>query len=184
MGKEKDTGKTYRTPKVRNKRDIILRAIANGDIEDYARAGATNKTIATALGMSEDTFYKYLNHPEKRIAELSEALMRGRKPVVLKVMGAMVKKAQGYEYEEKVVTKKQVINRFTGEIETLEEESTFYKHMPPETNAGNRVLMNYLKHAKRDVPDNWQNDPARSELQERSVVVQESKGRRAEEDDY
>lgn len=66
------------------------------EIEEAVKAGATDKEIAEAFGISESSIYKY----KKEKVEFSQAFTRGRKQIVFKIKGALLKKALGFEYEE------------------------------------------------------------------------------------
>lgn len=64
--------------------------------EGYARSGLTDQQIAHNLGISKDTFYKYV----KKFSDFSEALKRGKGPVDFEVENALLKRALGHDYEE------------------------------------------------------------------------------------
>ena len=66
-------------------------------VECWARDGLTDKQIATNLNISEDTFYEY----KKKYSEFSESLKRGKEVVDYEVENSLLKRALGYEYEEK-----------------------------------------------------------------------------------
>lgn len=103
------------------------------DIRKAVKNGATVTEIAAALGVAESTLYKYKN--EK--AELSAAFARGRASIIIDIRGALLKKALGYEYEEK----KQYIKEENGRMVTYTEITT--KHQPPSETAGAMLLRNY-----------------------------------------
>ena len=103
-------------------------------IEEAVKKGATVAEIAAALGIAESTLYKY--KAEK--AELSKAFTCGRANIVIEIRGALLKKALGYEYQEK----KQYIKKDEdGESVTYTEITT--KHQPPSETAGAMLLRNY-----------------------------------------
>jgi transposase-like protein len=103
-------------------------------IREAVKGGATITEIAAALGIAESTLYKYKN--EK--TELNEAFACGRANIVIQIRGALLKKALGYEYEEK----KQYIKKDeAGESVTYTEITT--KHQPPSETAGAMLLRNY-----------------------------------------
>lgn len=64
--------------------------------EDLARQGLTNVQIARKLGISKDTFYEYL----KIYPDFSDSIKKGKRPVDIIVENALLKRAEGYEYEE------------------------------------------------------------------------------------
>lgn len=66
------------------------------EIEEAVKAGATDKEIAEAFGISESSIYKY----KKEKKEFSQAFTRGRKQIVFTIKAALLKKALGFEYEE------------------------------------------------------------------------------------
>lgn len=106
------------------------------DIRKAVEAGATDKEIATAFGISLSTIYKY--KAEKK--EFSDAFARGREQVVFDIKAALLKKALGYEYQEK----KQYIKKDeSGENVTYTEITT--RHQPPSETAGAMLLRNYEK---------------------------------------
>lgn len=103
-------------------------------IRKAVEQGATVSEIAKALDIAESTLYKYKD--EKK--ELSEAFAHGRANIVIQIRGALLKKALGYEYEEK----KQYIRKDAkGENIQYTEIST--KHQPPSETAGAMLLRNY-----------------------------------------
>ena len=78
----------------------------------------------------------YSNDEEK--TELAEAFARGRANIVIQIRGALLKKALGYEYQEK----KQYLKKDeTGEQVTYTEITT--RHQPPSETAGAMLLRNY-----------------------------------------
>lgn len=103
-------------------------------IEEAVQKGATITEIARALGIAESTLYKYKN--EK--VELSEAFSRGRAQIIIDIRGALLKKALGYEYEEK---KQYMKTDENGESVTYTEITT--KHQAPSETAGAMLLRNY-----------------------------------------
>lgn len=66
------------------------------EIIEWAKAGATNREIATALGVSYSTF---LDHVSKH-ADLSDSLKEARLSGVPIVKLALYRRAVGFEYEE------------------------------------------------------------------------------------
>ena len=91
-------------------------------IRTAVKNGATVKEIADALGIAESTLNKY--KAEK--TELSAAFACGRANIIIDIRAALLKKALGYEYQEK----KQYIRKDEkGENVTYTEITT--KHQPP-----------------------------------------------------
>jgi hypothetical protein len=79
--------------KLKYDKDFPIRA------EGLARQGMIDKQIYKALGISHETFYRYL----KIYPEFSEALKKGKSPVDTEVENALLKRALGYEYEETMI---------------------------------------------------------------------------------
>lgn len=106
------------------------------EIKNAVSGGATVKEISEALGISEASLYKYQNLSE----ELAEALTHGRKKIVINIKNALLKRALGYEYEEK----KQYIteDKYGGKKKHTE---VWTRHMPPSETASAMLLRNYDK---------------------------------------
>lgn len=97
-------------------------------IECWARDGLTDKQIAKNLNISEDTFYEY----KKKYSEFSDTLKKGKEVIDYEVENALLKRALGYEYEEK--TYETQYNERTGKsIERLTKRIT--KQVAPDTTA-------------------------------------------------
>lgn len=108
--------------------------------EQYARNGLSDKQIAKNLGISQASFYLYL----KEFPEFLEALARGKKPVDIEVENALLKRALGFEFEEKC---------FESEIDKdggakIKSIKTTKKHIPPDVAA----ISFWLKNRK---PGDW-----------------------------
>lgn len=104
------------------------------DIKKAVEAGATIEEIAKAYGIAPSTIYKY----KKEIKEFSEAFAQAREKVIIDIKAALLKKALGYEYQEK----KQYIKKDeNGENVTCTEITT--RHQPPSETAGAMLLRNY-----------------------------------------
>ncbi|MGN0180411.1 MAG: helix-turn-helix domain-containing protein [Monoglobaceae bacterium] len=104
------------------------------EIRQAVKNGATVAEIATALGIAKSTLCKYM--AEK--PELKDAFAHGRANIIIDIRGALLKKALGYEYQEK----KQYIKKDEdGESVTYTEITT--KHQPPSETAGAMLLRNY-----------------------------------------
>ena len=72
------------------------------EIIEWAKAGATNAEIAEALGVSYSTF---MDHCSKNV-DFSDSLKQARLGGVPLVKLALMKRALGFEYEEKKTYKK------------------------------------------------------------------------------
>ena len=95
--------------------------------EGWARKGLSDVQIAKNLRITKDTFYRYI----KIYKDFSDALKRGKSPVDIEVENALLKRARGFEYEEKhtevEVNKDGTVN--TTKVKTVK------KLIPPDTGA-------------------------------------------------
>lgn len=66
--------------------------------EGYARNGLNDLQIAKNLNISKTSFYDY----QRIYTSFSDAIKRGRRPVDIEVENALLKRALGFEYEEKL----------------------------------------------------------------------------------
>lgn len=104
------------------------------DIITWAKAGATNKEIASALGISYSTF---LDHISKNV-NFSDSLKEARLSGVPEVKLALYKRAIGFEYEEKKVSLKK-----DEDGETRQYVETTKKYALPDVGAIQTYLRNY-----------------------------------------
>ena len=88
--------------------------------------GYNDKMIAETLGISQASFYKYRNEH----VEFAESLKRGKAPTDNLVENTLLKRALGYEYEEKT-TELKIVN---GEPIPVVVK-TIKKHIPPDVTA-------------------------------------------------
>ena len=105
------------------------------DIKEWILKGATDKEIASALGIAASTLCEYKN----KYPEFSEAFARGRANIVIKIKAALLKKALGFEYEEKEAVKKG---------DDITSVKVFKRYCPPSETAAAMLLRNYT--------DEWQ----------------------------
>lgn len=104
------------------------------EIKEAVKAGATIAEIADAFDISESTIYKY--KAEKK--EFAEAFTHGRAKICIRVRAALLKKAEGFYYEEeKKVGKKDK----DGENIILVEK--YKRYSPPSETAAAMILRNY-----------------------------------------
>lgn len=131
------------------------------DIKKAVESGATVEEIATAYGIATSTLYEYkAKHPE-----LAEAFAHGREKVIIEIKAALLKKALGYEYEEK----KQYIKKDKdGEKVQYTELNT--RHQPPSETAAAMLLRNYDA-AWRD-SDNTSAEMKRQEMELRRAIAE------------
>ena len=128
------------------------------EIREAVKNGATVTEIAAALGIAESTLYKY--KAEKK--ELADAFARGRANIIIQIRGALLKKALGYEYQEK---KQYVKKDEDGESVTYTEITT--KHQPPSETAGAMLLRNY--------DDNWlDKDSVTTQLRQQELELKKA----------
>lgn len=66
-------------------------------LEGWARDGLTDKQIATNIGIDRSTLYDW----KKKESIISDTLKKGKEVVDFEVENALLKRALGYEYEEK-----------------------------------------------------------------------------------
>lgn len=66
-------------------------------IEGWARDGLTDEQIAYNMGIKRQTLYDW----KKKYPDISDALKRGKEVVDRQVENALLKRALGYEFEEK-----------------------------------------------------------------------------------
>ncbi len=70
------------------------------EINEWLEIGATEKEIYSNLGICKDTWIRYKND----YSELSDLIKNSRKVPVMQIKKAMLKRAVGFQYEEKKVT--------------------------------------------------------------------------------
>lgn len=71
-------------------KDSLLR------LESWASDGLTNEDIASNIGIARQTLSRWC----REHSSISDAINKGRAPVVREIENAIVKKAKGFEYEE------------------------------------------------------------------------------------
>ena len=128
------------------------------EIRKAVEAGATDKEIADAFGLSLSTVYEY----KKKYSEFREAFARGRARVVFDIKAALLKKALGFEYEEeKSIGRKDKDGKNIILIEKYKRYST-----PSETAAA-MLLRNY--------DENWRdNDKASAEIKRQEADLRKA----------
>lgn len=146
------------------------------EIEKWSALGLTEAQMATNLGIGLSTWNQYkTQHPD-----LVSAVKKGRVSVSTNLRNALMRKAQGYEYDEvKVVTNNiEVPDWLVEELESkgidseklqtvkLVRTETTRKRVTEDVAAINLALKNYDK-------DNWANDPQMLELRRREVELKE-----------
>ena len=137
------------------------------EIEEWLSLGATEKEIWNNLGIHKSTFYDY----KSKYKEFSDLLKKGRKKPVEEIKAAMLKRAKGFQYEEKKVTVQHIEIDYDGSglktpAKVIREEITT-KTALPDVGAG-LVL---LKHWDKD--SGWTTDPQSLELKKRELELKE-----------
>lgn len=142
------------------------------EIREWARS-MTEIQMMEMLNIGKTSWAKYKNqHPE-----LKQAIIDGRTSLVADLKSAMIKRALGYDAEEKKVTtekfnltqKQQVMLKALGYNDAdfdgmqVVRATVSTKHFAPDVNALNRLLLNYDK--------DWENDPSILRLKEDEVKV-------------
>lgn len=125
-------------------------------VEKWARDGLREDQIAKNLGISVTTLEVY----KKQYPEVSKALKKGKETLITELENALIKKALGYEYEEKkVYTKNENGNSVTYTEITK-------KHQPPDTGA----LFGLLKNKD---PQNYSDNPQMLQLKKQELELRE-----------
>lgn len=102
-----------------NAYDTLIKPKLN-EIISWARAGATNAEICSALGIAPSTFQDHL----AKNTDFSESLKEARLSGVPAVKMALYKRAVGFEYEEKKVSLKKDDDGITRQyIETIKKQA-------------------------------------------------------------
>ena len=114
----------------------------------------TERQIASELGISYSSFRKY----KDQYSALKNALKKGRKRLIMDLHSALIRRAKGFQYEEKKIIKED------GKIR----EETYTRTALPDVAAINLALKNYDK-------ETWRNDPAEYELKKKALKLQERK---------
>lgn len=141
-------------------------------IKEWLENGATERQIAENLGIGYSTFNRYKGENE----ELRELIKKGRQSVVLKLRGALIKRALGFNYQESKIVKEQV--DLPDEMKNFLIENGFEefdqaklikteianKFALPDVAALNLALKNYDK-------ENWANDPQILDLRKQELEL-------------
>lgn len=103
-------------------------------LEAYARDGLTDEQIAKNIGINVKTLYDWKNN----YSNISNALKKGKEVVDIEVENSLNKNANGFWYEEEVVsTKKEVTYEDGKRIKEISEPIIIKinRYKPPETMA-------------------------------------------------
>lgn len=135
------------------------------EISNWLKLGVTEKEIYENLGIKKDAWIGY----KKNFKELTELIKESRKQPVVEIKAAMMKRAVGFQYEEKkVITKR--IEYDDGQVivpaKVVQTEVTT-KTALPDVAAG-LVL---LKHWAKD--EGWTTDPQSLEIKKKELALKE-----------
>lgn len=136
------------------------------EIRNWLTLGATEKEVFENLGVKKDAWIKY----KKENKDLTDLIKSSRKKPVDEIKKAMMKRAVGFQYEEKKVITQSIKfddERF-GEIpaKVIKTEITT-KTALPDVAAG-LVL---LKHWAKD--EEWTSDPQSLEIKKKELALKE-----------
>ena len=115
----------------------------------------TEEQIAETLGISYTAFKKY----KKEYQPLNDSLKKGRAKLVIELKSTLIRKAKGFNYEEKKTIK---------EYGQIVREEIYTKASVPDVAALNLLLKNYDA-------DNWANDPQAMRLRREELEFQKMK---------
>lgn len=137
------------------------------EIREWLELGATEKEIYTNLKISKDSWIDY----KKKYTELTELIKKSRKSPVNEIKAAMLKRAKGFQYEEKkVITQR--IEYEDGDViipAKLVRTEITTKTALPDTAAGLVLLQHWAK------DEGWTRDPQSLELKKKELELKEKK---------
>ena len=114
----------------------------------------TEEQIADTLGISHTTFAKYKN----QYIELNEALKKGRAELVMELKSTLIKKARGFNYEERKIIKKDGV---------VVREEIYVRASTPDVGAIHLLLKNS--------DEDWANEPQALALKKEELELQKLK---------
>lgn len=129
------------------------------EIAEWAKT-MTAEDIARNLGVGKTSFFKY----KKEKPELQEALTKGRRKLVTELYSTLVKRAKGFQYEER---------KQEYEDGILVSETVTIKTALPDVGSIHLLLKNYDK-------ENWSNDPNITDIKRKELELAERKVENAE----
>lgn len=125
MGGKKGKGRPSKWPEVEERLD---------DVRQWAKAGATNREIAAALGIADSVFYQY----QTDFPEFSDAIREGRMSGAAEVKTALLRLAVGYEATD---TETRVEPGEDGKMHPVASK-IFKRQVPPDLRAIEAYLRN------------------------------------------
>lgn len=120
------------------------------DITEWSKT-ATEKDICQKLGIGTSAWCEYKN----KYSELADAIKKGQQELVGDLRSALIKKAIGYEYEER---------EYYTDDNGKKRMKKVVKYSHPDVAAINLALKNYDR-------DNWANDPQMLELRKQEIEL-------------
>ena len=134
------------------------------NIEQWTRDGLTMKQIASNLGISDRTLYRYKSDSD---SQLSQTIKNGRQVAVEQLENTMFKSACGFERTVKKCAKVKRCIYENGKKadeweEMVEYEETIY--YPPDTTAGIFLLKNWAS---------YMNEPATVGIRKKELELKE-----------
>lgn len=148
------------------------------EIAEWLELGATEKEIYTNLGIGKDSWIEY----KRKYNELADLIKNGRKNPVIQIKKAMMKRAIGFQYEEKkVVTQRVEFDDGSGlkiPAKVIRTEITT-KTALPDAAAGLILLQHW--DLNEDGSTKWSRDPASRELKKEEL---EFKKKQAEDENW
>lgn len=135
------------------------------EITEWLETGATEKEIAAALSINIDSWIEY----KKKYSELTDLIKSGRKNPVIQIKKAMLKRAVGFQYEEKKVTTQRIEFDDGGVMipaKVVKTEITT-KTALPDPGAGLILLQHW--DLNDDGSTKWSRDPANRELKKEEL---------------
>lgn len=114
----------------------------------------TEEQIAKSLGVAYSTFRKYKNE----YIALNDALKKGRAELVMELKSTLIKKARGFNYEERKIIKKDGV---------VVREEIYVRASTPDVGAIHLLLKNY--------DEDWANEPQALALKREELELQKEK---------
>lgn len=115
-------------------------------LESWARNGLTDEQIASNMGITPKTLYRW----KEQYCQICQSLKRGKEVVDIQVENALLKRALGYSYKE--VTREKIFNPETGQYELMPTKEVT-KEVVPDTTAQIFWLKNRRPEQWRDKRD-------------------------------
>lgn len=147
------------------------------EISEWLKAGATEKEVYKNLRVGKDAWFKYKREHE----DLKNLINNARKEPVLKIKAAMLKRALGFEYEEKKVTTTTI--EYPDEIDEILKDCNLDVTKTPKkvkTEITKKIVLPdvaacliLLQHWAKD--EGWTRDPQALELKKKELELKKEK---------